>query len=98
MRHYPRPAGAALKEGAERQPVEHDRRDRHHRSDSEIEGQQHQEAEPGRHDQTGGMNLHFSRTRVPRIFWLLSALRKFGTRRSISSKYDDSAGVFVCAL
>ena len=29
---------------------------------------------------------YLSRTRVPRIFWLLSALRKFGTRRSISSK------------
>ena len=41
---------------------------------------------------------HLSRTRVPRIFWLLSALRKFGTSRSISSKYDDSAGVFCCAL
>src|SRR5689334_648976 len=36
---------------------------------------------------------YLRRTRVPRIFWLLSALRKFGTRRSISSKYDDSAGV-----
>ena len=31
---------------------------------------------------------------MPRIFWLLSALRKFGTSRSINSKYDDSAGVF----
>ena len=30
--------------------------------------------------------IYLSRTRVPRIFWLLSALRKFGTRRSISSK------------
>src|SRR5689334_4714129 len=41
---------------------------------------------------------HLSSTRVPRIFWLLSALRKFGTSQSISSKYDDSAGVFCCAL
>jgi hypothetical protein len=41
---------------------------------------------------------YFNRTRVPLIFWLLSALRKFGTSRSISSKYDDSAGVFCCAL
>src|SRR5262249_8596372 len=41
---------------------------------------------------------YLSRTRVPRIFWLLSALRKFGTSRSISSKYDDNAGVFCCAL
>jgi hypothetical protein len=41
---------------------------------------------------------HFSRTRVPLIFWLLSAVRKFGTRRSISSKYEDKAGVFCCAL
>jgi hypothetical protein len=29
---------------------------------------------------------YLSSTRVPRIFWLLSALRKFGTNRSISSK------------
>jgi hypothetical protein len=29
---------------------------------------------------------YFSRTREPLIFWLLSALRKLGTRRSISSK------------
>jgi hypothetical protein len=29
---------------------------------------------------------YFRRTRVPRIFWLLKVLRKFGTRRSISSK------------
>src|SRR5207249_6134844 len=41
---------------------------------------------------------HFSSTRVPLIFWLLSALRKLGTRRSISSKYDDRAGVFCWAL
>ena len=34
---------------------------------------------------------------MPLIFWLLSALRKLGTRRSISSKYEDSAGVFCCA-
>ena len=40
---------------------------------------------------------YFSSTRVPRIFWLLSALRKSGTSRSISSKYDDSAGMFCCA-
>src|SRR4030095_2942983 len=37
---------------------------------------------------------YFSRTRVPLIFCELSAVRKFGTRRSISSKYEDSAGVF----
>src|SRR5689334_22076290 len=53
-------------------------------------------------DQPDAERLHvdhyFRRTRVPLIFWLLSALRKFGTRRSISSKYDDSAGVFCCAL
>ena len=29
---------------------------------------------------------YLSRTREPLIFWLLSALRKLGTRRSISSK------------
>ena len=38
---------------------------------------------------------YLSRTRVPLIFWLLSALRKFGTSRSISSKYEESAGVLV---
>ena len=43
-------------------------------------------------------SVYFSRTRVPLIFWLLSALRKFGTSRSISSKYEDSAGVFCWAL
>ena len=41
---------------------------------------------------------YFSRMRVPLIFWLLRALRKFGTRRSISSKYEDRAGVFCWAL
>ena len=41
---------------------------------------------------------HSNNTRVPLIFWLLSAVRKFGTSRSISSKYDDSAGVFCCEL
>src|SRR5262249_2543514 len=45
-----------------------------------------------------GWRPYFKSTRVPRIFWLLRALRKFGTRRSINSKYDDSAGVFVCEL
>ena len=62
------------------------------------------DGEREKREQSSGMNSHvewpryFSRTRVPRIFWLLSALRKFGTRRSISSKYDDRAGVFCCAL
>ena len=32
------------------------------------------------------------------IFWLLSVLRKLGISRSISSKYDESAGVFCCEL
>ena len=36
--------------------------------------------------------------RVPLIFWLLSVLRKLGISRSISSKYDDSAGVVWFAL
>ena len=45
-----------------------------------------------------GRSGYFSRTRVPLIFWLLSVLRKSGTSRSISSKYDDSAGVFCWAL
>ena len=35
---------------------------------------------------------------VPLIFWLLSVLRKLGMSRSISSKYDDSAGVVWFAL
>ncbi len=37
-------------------------------------------------------------TRVPLIFVLLSALRKFGINLSMISKYDESAGVFCCAL
>jgi len=41
---------------------------------------------------------YFSSTRVPRTFWLLSVLKKFGTRRSISSKYEDNAGVLCCTL
>jgi hypothetical protein len=41
---------------------------------------------------------YFRRTRVPLIFWVLRALRKFGTSRSMSSKYEDSAGVFCWAL
>ena len=41
---------------------------------------------------------YFSRTRVPRIFWALSVFRKLGTSRSISSKYEESAGVFCAAL
>ena len=38
---------------------------------------------------------YFSSTRVPRIFCALIALRNVGNRRSISSKNDDSAGVWV---
>ena len=41
---------------------------------------------------------YLRRTRVPLIFWLLSAPRKSGTMRSISSKYDDRAGVVCCEL
>ena len=41
---------------------------------------------------------YWSRIRVPLIFWLLSVLRKVGMRRSISSKYDDNAGVVWLAL
>jgi len=33
------------------------------------------------------------RKRVPLTFWLLSVLMKLGITRSISSKYEDSAGV-----
>ena len=36
---------------------------------------------------------YFRSTRVPRIFCELSVLRNVGSRRSINSKYDDSAGV-----
>ena len=43
-----------------------------------------------------GSRTYFSSTRVPLIFWVLSVLRNLGTMRSISSKYDDSAGVFCC--
>ncbi len=35
--------------------------------------------------------------RVPRIVWVLSALRNVGRSRSISSKYDERAGVFCDA-
>src|SRR5678815_3464911 len=38
------------------------------------------------------------RTRVPLILWLLSVLRKLGMRRSIYSKYEESAGVLWLAL
>ena len=37
-------------------------------------------------------------TRVPLIFWVLSALRKFGINLSMISKYDERAGIFCCAL
>lgn len=37
--------------------------------------------------------LYFSKTLVPRIFWLLKVPRNAGTTRSINSKYDESAGV-----
>src|ERR1017187_2564631 len=50
------------------------------------------------HGSRGASAAYFSRTRVPLIFWLLSVLRKSGTMRSINSKYDESAGVFCCAL
>jgi hypothetical protein len=38
----------------------------------------------------------FNNTRVPFTFWLLSVARKLGMSLSISSKYDESAG--VCRL
>jgi len=41
---------------------------------------------------------YFRRTRVPLTFCVLSAPRKSGTMRSISSKYEESAGTLVCAL
>src|SRR4028118_290669 len=41
---------------------------------------------------------YFSRMREPRTFCVLRAFRKLGTSLSISSKYDDSAGVFCWAL
>src|SRR3954469_1734943 len=74
-------------------------RERHCRARVERPPQQHHHwnGDEQRARIEGG-DRHLSRTRVPRIFWLLSALRKFGTSRSISSKYDDSAGVFCCAL
>jgi hypothetical protein len=40
----------------------------------------------GRQSTHGGRGGYLSRTRVPLIFWLLSAPRKSGTMRSISSK------------
>src|SRR6476620_1156741 len=41
---------------------------------------------------------YFMRIREPLIFWLLRVLRKLGTSRSMSSKYEDSAGVACCGL
>lgn len=72
---------------------------------SRTHAKQEQRAKCGQHgdrlDDASRVDTHggyFSRTRDPRIFWLLNALRKLGTSRSISSKYDDKAGVFCCAL
>ena len=45
-----------------------------------------------------GRSAYCRRTRVPLIFWLLSVLRKLGISLSISSKYDESAGVLWFAL
>jgi hypothetical protein len=42
------------------------------------------------------LRLYFSSTLVPRMRWVLSVLRKLGIIRSISSKYEDSAGTFCC--
>jgi hypothetical protein len=44
-----------------------------------------------------GLYTQFSRILVPLIFWLLSVARKFGISLSISSKYDESAGVWRLA-
>lgn len=45
-----------------------------------------------------GQTRYLMRTRVPLIFCVLNAPRKSGTMRSMSSKYDDSAGVSCEAL
>jgi hypothetical protein len=39
---------------------------------------------------------HLNNTRVPRIFCVLSVPRNVGRILSISSKYEESAGVFCC--
>ena len=49
-------------------------------------------------ERLAGGTRYLSRTRVPLIFWLLSSPRKSGTMRSISSKYDERAGVVCCEL
>src|SRR4029079_12862477 len=41
---------------------------------------------------------YLRRIREPRTFCVLNAFRKLGISLSINSKYDDSAGVFCCAL
>src|SRR2546428_13515890 len=47
---------------------------------------------PWRDDRDGRRPVdYFSRTRVPRTFWLLSALRKSGTLGATSSKYDENS-------
>ena len=49
----------------------------------------------GSADPTAAAAGYFRSTRVPRIFWALIVFRKVGSRRSINSKNDDSAGVCV---
>ena len=87
----------------ERQSVDGGEREQRERAGARVQGEEQQRRTRGSDEQRFGMERHgavdyLSRTRVPLIFWLLSALRKLGTRRSISSKYDESAGVFCCAL
>src|SRR5437867_12833656 len=98
------PSPARTQQAAQRQPVDDRGRDGGWDGPPELQTQHHQASERQENEQPARMNSHgqrpryFSRTRVPRIFWLLSALRKLGTSRSMSSKYEDSAGVFCCAL
>ncbi len=98
--------------GADLQTKGNEKRERVDNRDSEngddpearIHAEQQQRAECAQNDERPkkglGIEAHgyFSSTREPRIFWLLNALRKLGTSRSINSKYDDNAGVFCCAL
>jgi hypothetical protein len=93
----------------ERQRIDQRHGDDRAKPQPDVDAQHQHDSEDGEDEQAFRMESkhrtsrsnglrYFKRTRVPLIFWLLSALRKSGTMRSINSKYDDSAGVFVCAL
>ena len=56
------------------------------------------QAAPGQWPYCQRPAAYFSRVLVPFIFCALNVLRKAGSSRSMSSKYDDRAGVCWLAL